>query len=64
MFYQTLEDLIESTHQKNNEIEGFDSSCFNGEYVTGDIDQTYLQRLHQQRNDAAKAQREDDDEQQ
>ena len=64
LFYQTLEDLIESTHQKNNEIEGFDSSCFNGEYVTGDIDQTYLQRLHQQRNDAAKAQREDDDEKQ
>ena len=29
----------------NPQIESFDSSCFNGIYQTGDIDQAYLDRL-------------------
>ena len=35
-------------------VSKFDTSCFNGEYVTGDIDDDYLERLQQARNDSAK----------
>ena len=54
LFYQTLEDLIDVTRQPTSTVEGFDSSCFDGVYITGDIDDAYLQRLDDQRNDAAK----------
>lgn len=66
LFYQTLEDLIDSTLGVQKTIQQFDSSCFNGEYITGDITSAYLEKLHQQRNDSAKSKREiedpDDDE--
>ncbi|MBR68741.1 MAG: amidophosphoribosyltransferase [Euryarchaeota archaeon] len=55
LFYQTLEDLIEVTLQPTSTVNAFDSSCFDGVYITGDIDEAYLQRLHDKRNDAAKS---------
>jgi amidophosphoribosyltransferase len=61
LFYQTLDDLIEVTQQEGSAVSAFDSSCFNGEYVTGDIDEAYLQKLHDARNDAAKGQSHVDD---
>ena len=54
LFYQTLADLIETTQQEGSEVVAFDSSCFNGEYVTGDIDNAYLHKLDNARNDGAK----------
>ena len=54
LFYQTLEDLIDVTRQPTSEVSSFDTSCFNGEYVTGDIDANYLKKLDEQRNDGAK----------
>ena len=54
LFYQTLEDLIDVTRQPTSEVSSFDTSCFNGEYVTGDIDAEYLKKLDEQRNDGAK----------
>lgn len=54
LIYQDLEDLIECGKEGNPEIEGFDCSVFNGEYVTGDIDQAYLDRIDAERNDDAK----------
>jgi amidophosphoribosyltransferase len=38
-------------------VQAFDSSCFSGEYVTGDITLDYLARLQEQRSDEAKARR-------
>jgi amidophosphoribosyltransferase len=35
----------------------FDTSCFSGEYVTGDVTGEYLARLQAERSDQAKAQR-------
>lgn len=35
-------------------IKQFECSVFNGEYITGDVDQAYLSRIDSQRNDAAK----------
>ena len=61
LFYQTLEDLIRSTKNSNSSDIKFDSSCFNGVYVTGDVTDEYLQLLHEQRNDNAKQGNIDDD---
>ena len=62
LFYQTLEDLIEATSIGENPPTRFDTSCFNGEYITGDIDEAYLERLFISRNDMAKVQSSEDDE--
>ena len=39
-------------------ITAFDTSCFSGEYVTGDVTKEYLSELEQVRNDHAKTLRE------
>jgi amidophosphoribosyltransferase len=54
LFYQTLDDLVDTTKQTSSTVEAFDASCFDGQYVTGDIDATYLAKLDAQRNDGAK----------
>ncbi len=61
LIYQDLEDLINAVKQGNDAIESFDSSCFNGEYVTGDVDSAYLQHLQALRSDSAKNRREHED---
>lgn len=43
--FQDLDDLENVVRALNPAIEGFDSSCFNGCYATGDIDEGYLKRL-------------------
>ncbi len=62
LFYQTLEDLIEATSIGGNPPTRFDTSCFNGEYITGDIDDAYLEKLFNSRNDTAKEESSEDDE--
>jgi len=39
----------------NPALTAFESSCFNGQYVTGDIDAAYLERLGQTRGLAARS---------
>lgn len=52
--YQDLEDLIAAGTEGNSEVKRFDCSVFNGEYITGDVDESYLDRIHALRNDDAK----------
>ncbi|MCU7837639.1 MAG: amidophosphoribosyltransferase [gamma proteobacterium symbiont of Taylorina sp.] len=54
LIYQELDDLIASCHRGNKNITHFDCSVFDGQYVTGDIDQDYLDAIDQRRNDNAK----------
>lgn len=54
LIYQDLQDLIEAAREGNPEIERFDCAVFDGNYVTGDIDEAYLQHLEDRRNDKAK----------
>ena len=58
LIYQDLQDLIDAVQRGNPEIREFDTSCFTGEYVTGDVSQAYLDRLSHRRNDRAKTIRE------
>ena len=57
LIYQDLHGLIRSVRHDNSEIAQFDTSCFSGEYVTGDITKEYLSELEQVRNDQAKTMR-------
>lgn len=54
LVYQTVEDLIEAVRYDKHPIENFESSCFTGEYLTGDVDVEYLDTLQRQRSDNAK----------
>jgi amidophosphoribosyltransferase len=57
LVYQDIEDLIHCSREGNPNVDGFDCSVFNGEYITGDIDQNYLDRLELLRNDEAQNER-------
>ena len=58
LIYQDLEDLVQAVKHEDADIDGFDTSCFSGVYVTGDVTPDYLAELEVVRNDAAKARRE------
>jgi amidophosphoribosyltransferase len=58
LIYQELADLIRAVQYDNGEITEFDTSCFSGEYVTGDVTKDYLQRVESRRSDKAKQARE------
>src|SRR5690554_3404874 len=57
LVYQDLEDLVRAVHHENADIESFDTSCFSGCYVTGDVSRAYLEELEAIRSDSAKAER-------
>ena len=57
LVYQDLEDLKECALGINPEIEIFDCSVFDGQYVTGGVDDAYLERIESVRSDAAKTDR-------
>jgi len=57
LIYQELDDLVEAVNH-NNRVQCFDTSCFNAEYITGDIDQSYLDYIDSLRNDSTKQQAE------
>ena len=47
LLYQTVEDLVGVGKDLNPAISRFEASCFDGEYVTGDIDDHYLKVLEE-----------------
>ena len=60
LIFQDLDALIDAVQKKSkSKVTRFDTSVFSGEYVTGGIDGDYLARLEAERNDQAKAVRED-----
>ncbi len=55
LIYQDLEDLINAVGKKGKSmVERFDTSVFDGEYVTGDVSHHYLEQLQLLRNDSAR----------
>jgi len=54
LIFQDLADLEEAVRRGNPALQRFDTSCFTGEYVTGDIDQPYLDCLARERADSVK----------
>ncbi len=58
LIFQDLPDLVEAVQVGNPDITQFETSVFNGEYVTNDIDQEYLDYLDSLRNDDSKTMKE------
>jgi len=56
LIYQDLEDLEAAVREGNPQLQRFDSSCFDGKYVTG-IEPGYFERIQQMRSDEAKKKR-------
>ena len=54
LIYQDLSDLIDAAREGNPKIQKFDASCFDGQYITGDINKDYLDRIEQARCDTVK----------
>jgi len=52
--HQDLEDLFECSREGNPDVDGFESSVFDGRYQAGDIDDHYLQTIQAARADGAK----------
>ncbi|BAV99091.1 amidophosphoribosyltransferase [Lysobacter enzymogenes] len=53
LIYQDLDALEQAVSGPKHRIDHFDSSCFNGEYVTG-VEPGYFERIQQMRSDDAK----------
>jgi len=50
VIYQDLPDLIKAIQEVNPKLTAFDASCFDGNYVTGDVTEEYLIRLEGMRD--------------
>ena len=57
LIFQDLDELVRCSHEGNPQIDEFDCSVFSGEYVSGDVDKNYLDRLESLRNDEAQRER-------
>lgn len=57
LIYQDLEDLVYCSAEGNAKIAEFDCAVFTGNYVTGDVDQDYLDKLASDRSDAQQSAR-------
>ena len=54
LIYQELDDLIDSVREGNDTIGDCDASCFDGDYITGDVTPDYLKQVEALRNDSSK----------
>jgi amidophosphoribosyltransferase len=61
VIYQDLPALIRAVRASNPALEQFETSCFDGNYVTGDVTSEYLGELETRRDDQ-RAEEGDDDE--
>ena len=61
LIYQSVEDMKQAVRDINPNIQNFEASCFDGHYITGDINDSDLDALEAQRSaSAAKADRQRD----
>jgi amidophosphoribosyltransferase len=54
LIFQDLQDLVDAVSELNPQISRFETSVFDGKYITGDVNQAYLERIDTQRNEGAK----------
>ena len=55
LIYQDLEALIEDVRSVNRAVQNFETSCFSGIYITGDITAEYLEGVDAQRKEGVEA---------
>ncbi|MCP3428051.1 amidophosphoribosyltransferase [Opacimonas viscosa] len=54
LIFQDIDDLVMAVKEENPAVNGFETSVFTGQYITGDIDQNYLERIDSARSEGAK----------
>ena len=54
LIYQSIDDLVSAVSTGNTDIKTFETSVFDGNYITNDIDQGYLEKLDAARNNETK----------
>lgn len=54
LIFQDLTDLVEAVKEENTNIQRFETSVFDGDYITGDIDQGYLEGVDAARGESSK----------
>lgn len=54
LIFQDIDDLVEAVREENPSITQFETSVFNGKYITGDVDNSYLERIDMARSEGAK----------
>lgn len=59
LIFQDLNDLVSAVSESNPSLSKFETSVFDGNYITNDIDQEYLDSLESARNDSAKKKKAD-----
>ena len=57
LVYQTLDDLVAATGGPHSKVRRFECSVFDGDYVTGGINEDYLAELSSARSDTVKHER-------
>jgi len=61
LIYQDVEDMKQAVRDINPNLKEFEASCFDGNYITGDITESYLDALEAARNsESAQADRQKD----
>ncbi|MBA2654022.1 MAG: amidophosphoribosyltransferase [Gammaproteobacteria bacterium] len=55
VIFQDLKDLYDAVHICNPKITHLEDSIFTGKYITGGVDEAYLDKLHGLRSDKAKS---------
>ena len=53
VIYQDLDDLVLSVREASSNLQVFETSCFNGVYITGDITAPYLAKIEIERSDGS-----------
>ncbi|MDN4502645.1 amidophosphoribosyltransferase [Alteromonadaceae bacterium BrNp21-10] len=54
LIFQEIGDLIDAVREENKSITMFETSVFDGKYITGDVNQGYLEQLDLLRSEGAK----------
>ena len=54
LIFQDIQDLVEAVQHENQHIKRFETSVFDGNYITGDVDQSYLERIDVARSEKAR----------
>ncbi|WP_218352902.1 amidophosphoribosyltransferase [Alteromonas lipotrueiana] len=54
LIFQDISDLVDAVREENPDIQRFETSVFDGNYITGDIDQDYLERIDLARGESSR----------
>lgn len=55
LIFQNIDDLVDAVREENSAITRFETSVFDGNYITGDVNQEYLESIDKSRGEKIKS---------